>query len=107
MAATWRSPGRSTEWLGRDSRLASGGHLLLYRPHQPRINFGRDRLRLDALVDLYGLLGGVEYHEAVRALTDVDLQLAAKFDIHRSVQVITELLQKLFTGKQKRRPLSV
>ena len=35
-----------------------------------------------------------------------DLELAAQLQVHRLIEIIVELLQKLLTGKQKRRPLS-
>ena len=70
------------------------------------MNVLRKRLGLHSLVDLNGLLGGVKYHEAVRALGDVNFDPVAKLDVDDIVLVIIQLLQKLYTGKQKRRPLS-
>ena len=37
---------------------------------------------------------------------DMDLDFMAKFHVHGFVQVVVQLLQELFTGKQTRHPLS-
>ncbi len=62
-------------------------------------------LRRHSFVNLDGFLGGVTDHPAVRALGNVRLQLLTKFYIRGLVEKIVELLQELFTCKQKRRPL--
>jgi hypothetical protein len=64
-----------------------------------------NHLGCHALVHLNCLLSGVADHPAVRALGDVGLKLAPQFDIGGFVEKIVELLQELFTCKQKRRPL--
>ena len=62
-------------------------------------------LRSHPLVHLDSLFRGVADHPAVGALGYMSLQLPAKFFIRCLVEIVVEILQELFTCKQKRRPL--
>ena len=59
-------------------------------------------LRLHPFIHLDRFLSGVENHKALRTVADVRLRFSAQFHVLRYVQVIGELLQELFTGKQRR-----
>ena len=63
-------------------------------------------LRFHPLIQLDSLLSGVENHITLRTDADVRLYFSAQLRVHRYVRVIGKLLQKLFTGKQRRSPLS-
>ena len=73
---------------------------------QPRDDSFGEHLRLHALVDLNGLLGGIQDHETIGTFRDMRLDMFPQFDIYAVVEIVIQLLQKLLTGKQKRRPLS-
>ena len=62
--------------------------------------------RLHPLIELDRFLRGVENHKTFRTVADVRLQFSAQLDVHCYVQVISELLQELFTCKQRRSSLS-
>jgi hypothetical protein len=63
-------------------------------------------LRLHPLIHLDSSLSGVENHKTLRTVADVRLQFSAQVRLRCYVQVIGELLQELFTGKQRRSSLS-
>mgnify|MGYP006951271206 CR=1 FL=1 len=64
----------------------------------------RKGIDLIVLVDLDGLLGGVADNVAVVAPSKVFLELRLELRIHRTVEKIVQLLQKLFAGHGCLRP---
>ena len=84
----------------RPSRVA----FFLDRFHQPGLNVLRNRLRFHPFENLDGLLRRVVDNPAIRAFGNMPLQLGLLLWIERIVEEIVQLLQKLLTGKQTRRP---
>jgi hypothetical protein len=57
-------------------------------------------------VYLYGLLGGVQDHPAVRTSADVFFQMSAGLDVGGLVDILIEPPKKVLTGKQTGLPPS-
>jgi len=70
------------------------------------MDFLGNYLGFHSLVNLDRTFSGVQDHKAIRTGIDMGFQLAAKLRVDVLIQVLVELLKKLFTGKQKYRPLS-
>ena len=101
-------PGNSLPRHGLDYSPACFGvsrHLPFQGFDQPGVNVGRKHLCSHSLVDLNCLLGRVTHHPAVGTLRDVRFQLSAELYVRGLIEKVVELLQELFTCKQKRRPL--
>ena len=76
---------------------------LLKRGHETCLNPLGNRLALHAFEDSHRLLGCVAHHKAVGTFANVSVKLGQLLRIKSLFQIAIKLLQKLLTGKQKRR----
>ena len=83
-----------------------GSHFPLEGPHETGFYVGRNFLDLCAFEHLESFTGGIDNHKAVGALIHVPLPMCLRLLGNRLIQVVVQLPEELFTGKQMRLPLS-
>src|SRR5258705_6379775 len=114
MTSSATSSRRSWATCSPSSKLNNGpplalwplSHLLLDGLPQTRLYVLRDCLRLHSLINLQGLQSSIYNHKTVGALVDMRCEMDLNFGVYVRVEIIVELLKKLFTGNQANRPLS-
>ena len=97
--------------LGVDERplfagtFALGFDAAFERLHQLCMDVLRNRFGIQSLEYFKCLKRRVTHDPAVRAFVDVLLELGLHIRVERLIEELVEILKKLFTGKQTRRPL--